>query len=69
MFNSAAGETSDDLCQPLSVMNTHIVLSGEATDPPFEKPNGLRIKVRFLPAAEKAVWIELNSELSQLLGK
>lgn len=69
MFNSAAGETSDDLSQPLSVMNTLIVLSGEATDPPFEKPNGLRIKVRFLHAAEKAAWIELDSELSQVLGK
>lgn len=59
---TVAGESSNDHSQGQnhSAINTH-VLSVEATVPPYERPDGSRIKVRFLPDTHKVAWKKLDT--------
>lgn len=63
----AAGKSSDDHDQGKrhNTMNTHTIQSGDTTEPPFERPDSQRIRVRFPPAANKQK--KLDSELSHVL--
>lgn len=56
-------KSSDAHGQAQILMNTHVVLSGDAIKPPIEKENGPRIKDRFSPTVNNAA----DSELSQVL--
>lgn len=46
-----------------------MLLSGETSEAPVQRPDGSRIKVRFPPVADKAGEKILESELSQTIGK
>lgn len=51
--------------QPHSVVHTQGVLYEEAAAPPFERLDGLKVKIWFPPVADKAAWKQLDSDLSQ----
>lgn len=63
---AAAGKSPDDhdQGQPHSAMNTHVILSGETSMPPVQRPDGSRINDRFPPATDKAAWGK--TQLSQM---
>lgn len=53
--DEAAGETQTIMSRayPYSAVNTQLFCMEK---PPFERPDGLRITVRFPPAADKVAW-------------
>lgn len=47
----------------------HLCSFWRATAPPFERPEGSIIKIRFTPDADEPAWKQLGSERSQALGQ